>query len=487
MYKRSLSLMIAMIFIFTAIAGRCGYIAMSKTYQVSDTYNSYTLEIGKLKPYIYDRRGIKLNNNSVSLMAVIRPNEKCMSELDKLFDKNEINEITKELSKGYPIIRKVDKRADTQYIQIFEKIESDTDNQLCRHIIDYQCGGLEYFNNEEIGSLSVNFSVDAFGRVLTGYNTEVIDNNYDSRDGAIISVDSEIQKICEDASKSIEKGAVVVMDTETSQLIASVSMGDDFNNRALSNYAVGSIFKLVVATCAIENNVNPLYNCTSSIKVGDTKFSCQKNHSHGLQNMKNALANSCNCYFVNLALKLGENKLYSTAKKFGFGDSFELYSNWNISGGHFPTLASLESKGQLSLLGFGQGQLTDSPVHFASVVSCIANGGNYHYPTLELLDVEKNAVISEKTAKTLREYMHYVVTDGTGSMANYDNKTSGKTATAQSGIYDNKREILNTWFAGFYPAENPKYTIVVLREDGESGAGDCCPVFRTIVEKLDKM
>lgn len=479
--------MIALIFIFTAIAGRCGYIAMSKTYQVSDTYNSYTLEIGKLKPYIYDRRGIKLNNNSVSLMAVIRPNEKCMSELDKLFDKNEISEITQELSKGYPIIRKVDKRADTQYIQIFEKIESDTENQLCRHIIDYQCGGLEYYNTEEIGSLSVNFSVDAFGRVLTGYNTEVIDNNYDSRDGAIISVDSEIQKICEDASKGIEKGAVVVMDTETSQLIASVSMGDDFNNRALSNYAVGSIFKLVVAACAIENNVNPLYNCTSSIKVGDTKFSCQKNHSHDLQNMKNALANSCNCYFVNLALKLGENKLYSTAKKFGFGDSFELYSNWNISGGHFPSLTSLESKGQLSLLGFGQGQLTDSPVHFASVVSCIANGGNYHYPTLELLDVEKNAVISEKTAKTLREYMHYVVTDGTGSMANYDNKTSGKTATAQSGIYDNKREILNTWFAGFYPAENPKFTIVVLREDGESGAGDCCPVFRTIVEKLDKM
>lgn len=479
--------MVTMIFIFTAIAGRCGYIAMSKTYQVSDTYNSYTLEIGRLKPYIYDRRGIKLNNNSISLMAVIRPNEKCMSELDKLFDENQISEITKELSKGYPIVKKVDKKADTQYIQIFEKIESDTDNQLCRHIIDYQCGGLEYYNNKEIGSLSVNFSVDAFGRILTGYNTEIIDNNYDSRDGVIISVDSEIQKICEEASKSIKKGAVVIMDSETSQLIASVSMGGDFNNRAFSNYAVGSIFKLVVAACAIENNVNLLYNCTSSIKVGDTKFSCQKNHSHGLQNMKNALANSCNCYFVNLALKLGENKLYSTAKKLGFGDSLELLSGWNISGGHFPSLASLESKGQLSLLGFGQGQLTDSPVHFASVVSCFANGGNYHYPTLELHDVEKKAVISENTAKTLREYMHYVVTDGTGSMADYNNKTSGKTATAQSGIYDNNREILNTWFAGFYPAENPKYTIVVLCEDGESGAGDCCPVFRTIVEKLDKM
>ena len=70
MHKRSLALMIAMIFIFTAIAGRCGYIAMSKTYQVSDTYNSYTLQIGKLKPYIYDRRGKKLNNNATSFMAV---------------------------------------------------------------------------------------------------------------------------------------------------------------------------------------------------------------------------------------------------------------------------------------------------------------------------------------------------------------------------------------------------------------------------------
>lgn len=83
--------------------------------------------------------------------------------------------------------------------------------------------------------------------------------------------------------------------------------------------------------------------------------------------------------------------------------------------------------------------------------------------------------------------MHYVVTNGTGSIADYNNKTAGKTATAQSGMYDNNREILNTWFAGFYPFDSPKYTIVVMREDGDSGAGDCCPVFRTIVEMLDKM
>ncbi len=83
--------------------------------------------------------------------------------------------------------------------------------------------------------------------------------------------------------------------------------------------------------------------------------------------------------------------------------------------------------------------------------------------------------------------MRYVVTNGTGSLAEYNNSSAGKTATAQSGIYKNGVEVLNTWFTGFYPYKNPKYAIVVMCENGDSGAGDCAPVYRAIVEKLDKM
>ena len=54
-------------------------------------------------------------------------------------------------------------------------------------------------------------------------------------------------------------------------------------------------------------------------------------------------------------------------------------------------------------------------------------------------------------------------------------------------VYVDGKEQLNTWFVGFYPYDNPKYSIVVMREGGKSGAGDCCPVFRTIVEKIDNM
>lgn len=80
--------------------------------------------------------------------------------------------------------------------------------------------------------------------------------------------------------------------------------------------------------------------------------------------------------------------------------------------------------------------------------------------------------------------MRYVVTNGTGASADWNNASAGKTSTAQSGRYQDGREILNTWFAGFYPYDDPKYAIVVMTEDGESGSGDCCPIFRTIVENL---
>lgn len=487
MKKRFVALLSMFIFIFTSIIGRCAYITFSKAYAVSDTYNSYSISIGKLYPYIYDRTAHKLNNENTTPIAVIRPNEKCMAELEKLFDADEVNEIINELSEGYPVTRELNKKADTKHIQIYDRIEQNSEHMLCRHLLDYECGGLESKINDEIGELHINFPVDATGRLLSGDSGELINNNYDSRDGVVVSIDKNIQQICESSVNSINKGAVVVMDVNTSQLLACVSIGDDYNNRALSNYAVGSIFKLVVCACAIENNVNLIYNCTGSVKVSDTTFNCQKNKAHGIQNMKSAIANSCNCYFVNLALKLGADKLYATSKALGFGQQFELYENWIISGGNMPSLSTINySIGQLALLGFGQGQLNDSPVHFASVISCIANGGVYNPPTLDIKDSTDNHILSKSTCKTILEYMHYVVTNGTGANANYNNETSGKTATAQSGIYNNDKEILNTWFAGLYPYDNPKYAIVVMCEDGTSGAEDCCPVFRTIVEKLDK-
>ena len=336
--------------------------------------------------------------------------------------------------------------------------------------------------------MSVNYNVDALGRVLDSDNGRLINKNYNSTDGIKISIDENIQKIAEESAKSLDKGSVVILDTKTSQILAAVSLGGDYLNRSISSYAVGSIFKLIVSACALENNINPSYTCKSKIKVGDITFHCQNKHKHGKQHIKQALANSCNCYFANLALKIGKDKLFNFSKSLGFGDSFNLYDNtFPVSAASFPTVEELKSDGQLALLGFGQGKLTDTPVHFASIVAAISNGGYYNSPTLNIINSASNQVISSKTCAVLRNYMKNVVQNGTGFNAQYKSQTAGKTATAQSGIYVDGKEQLNTWFVGFYPYDNPKYSIVVMREGGKSGAGDCCPVFRTIVEKIDNM
>ncbi|MCD7722587.1 MAG: hypothetical protein LUH82_01355 [Clostridiales bacterium] len=491
MKKRVAAILFCFLFLFCACIGRVGYIIFSGDYTVSSYYNSYALTISKKYATIYDKNFVKLNNDVVSYMAVIRPNEKCLSELSALFDSAEVQEIKKELEEGYPVIREIGEYAECEYIQIFEVTKQGESN-------DVIINKLESLYGESVGEKKINFSINAKGRLLEGDSGEVTDDNYDTAEGLQLTVDSEINAILAEACTGMETGAAVVLDVDSGGILAYYSAPQDYLCRALCSYAVGSVFKLVVAAAAIENSINLNYTCTGSITVGDTTFSCQNEKSHLNQNMKTALANSCNCYFVNLALFLGADVVHEAAERFGFGGSTTLDSGWEISNGNLPSLSVLSSKGQLALLGFGQGSLTATPLAFAAFVAAVANGGVYYEPQLILADVEADGsadrrktnsyrIMSEDTAETLREYMRYVVTNGTGQSADYNGESAGKTSTAQSGIYTNGKERLNTWFAGFYPYDKAQYAIVVLTEDGTSGAADCCPIFRSVVEKLDNL
>ena len=339
--------------------------------------------------------------------------------------------------------------------------------------------------------------MDAKGRFLDGDNetlNDYVDPN--AAAGVIVSVDSRIQKIAEEAAKNMKKGAVVVMDPSTSEILALYSAGNDGLNRALMQYSVGSAFKIIVASCAEEYGITLDYTCTGKITVGDTEFSCQNEKAHGEQNIKTALANSCNCYFVKLALTLGADKLLKTARDFGFGINYSLMKNYDLLSGNLPSDNDLKSSGQLALFGFGQGKLTASPLSFCAALCAVANGGSFKQPQFILGEIDgagnylpaqtapQREIISRGTSKTVLSYMRYVVESGTGRTADCKKLSAGKTSTAQSGRYENGTEILNTWFAGVYPYDNPEYAIVVMTENGKSGAGDCCPIFRAIVEKL---
>lgn len=486
--KRLMCVMFSVALLLVCTIGRIGCISLSGDYTVSSGYNSYTLTVTSLKQTIYDRNMRRMNNNQNSLVAVIRPTQNCLSELNKLFSQMETEEIVDELSQGYPVVRKIDSYANCQYIKIMETKETALTPLL--KLVQKEYGEVVY-------EQKINFGVDAVGRLLEGDEGETAEEyNTEVPYGVQLTVDSRIQQAVEDAAKYMRKGAVVVMDVNTADILALYCAPDDNMLRAVMPYTVGSVFKLVVSSCAIENGIDISYNCTGNITVGDTVFSCQKEKAHGQQHMREALANSCNCFFVKLALQLGADKVLKTARAFGFGGETRLMENDSVSDGNLPDENDLSSKGQLALLGFGQGLLTSTPLHFCTALCALSNGGVYREPRLvagtvdinedvkETGQMESKRVISEETSKILRSYMRYVVTNGTGSAAEYNDSSAGKTSTAQSGIYKDGREVLNTWFAGIYPYDDPKYAIVVMTEDGTSGSSDCCPIFRTIVESI---
>lgn len=492
--------MMSVVILFVGLCGRIGYISLGNDYAVSETQNTYCLKIDSILPTIYYRNMTKITNNVKNYVAVIRPTPKCISELDKLFSSTEISSITDELSKGYPIIKLLDEKpkCKLKYIQIFRTYSTESDlNQILNKASN---GILNHIGKEE-RTKSILFSVDAVGRLLDGDMGNVINENYDSPEGYVVSIDEKVQRITNNACASMKQGCAIVMDITDNSILSCVNKPDEtYLIKAFSRYAVGSVFKLVVAACALENDVDIEYNCTGSITVGDTTFSCQNNHIHNVQNLKLALSNSCNCYFVNLANILGREKLLDTASKLGFDDTVELFDEWYVKNATMPSFEDLAYKGELSLFGFGQGRLTVTPMQICSFLCTVANKGIMNYPRLFLKNINNEGIqteieypmpvqaLSKNTCKKLIEYMHFVVTDGTGYNAQSKTKKSaGKTATAQTGQYILSHEYLNTWFAGIYPYDNPKYAIVVMTEKGKSGSEDCCPIFRTIVDELEKI
>lgn len=484
MGRRLHAFALALCLLFTAVCGRLLYVARSGNYTVGRGYNSYTLTLEQTYTIITDRKGRSMGGSRREWVAVIRPTQDCLRELPGLFSPADVQRITKELQKGYPVLEPVAKKTDTTAITILQRTVQDGTTLHARQLLDSASGGLAQYTTL-VGEKKLNFATDALGRVLSGDTMTAQTDTTGAPATLRTTLDLDIQKTVEQAARSIPTGAVVVLDVPTGEVRAVYSAPTDYYNRALSAYAVGSVFKLIVAGAALEADLQPVYTCKGKIKVGDTVYRCQNGRIHGRQTMEQALAHSCNCYFVQLAQKLGPGRLYQMGLDFGFGTPVTLYKDYQSAAGQLPSLSVLASPGQLALLGFGQGKLTDTPLHFARCLAAIAGGGVYHSPDLTgKATAGPHRVMQPENAKKLLAYMRTVVAEGTGKAADYRGRSAGKTATAQSGRYDRGREVLNTYFAGVYPYDNPRYAIVVLRENGTSGAGDCCPVFRQIVSNL---
>lgn len=506
-----------------ALMGRIVYIQRSEYSAVSQTKNKRTVIVGEKRGMMYDRNFTPLVERETHLVSVVTPCAGAYGHLKGIVDSELLK---KKIEDGYPFIIETDTEINNEFIRTFSVSERYSDNNLAVHLIGYcdskgETGvtGLEKAYNEYLsqgsGRLTVTFDVDAVGRVLAGMDKTVNDDNYSGKSGVVLTLDTRVQKIAEEALKNstIESGCVIVMHAHTGEILAMASVpvfnqnnvaesltqsNSPLVNKALQPYSVGSVFKPIVAAAALESGIDhrEKYTCTGVITIGDRSFSCYKDKSHGEVDMTSALENSCNTYFINLIMKADENLLVELCRSMGFGYEDTLAPTIKGACGTLPTHEQLKIKGNLANFAFGQGSLTATPLQIAKAYHTLATG-NYIKPqlvmgftnTMGLMTKEPSAqsikLLSDETVITLRQMLLSVTENGMADNADSDLVLlAGKTGTAQSGVFADSKEVLRTWFAGFFPAENPHYIVVVLNENGTGGNTDCAPVFKKICENI---
>ena len=482
--------------------------------------------LGETRGYIYDRNRVPLVNAESSLTGVVLCCADTLDTVNSLFGGAALRSIragsllTKNIKEELP---------ESKYVKNFRTVRRVSENSLCRHIIGYTdgagngvCGIEKAFDrvlSEASGKAYAEMTVDASGRALTGDGVRITGENYDSPAGVSLTVDSRIQRIAEQAlaESDITCGAAVVQDCRTGELLACASvpvydplapgksLHDEnlpFLDRAVSAYPVGSVFKPFIAAAALRSGVslNDVFTCAGTITAGAQEFRCFNGNVHGSETLGGAIANSCNTYFIDLGLKVGSEELMDTCALFGFGKCVELFPGDGSDGGNLPEAEEITSAAQLANICFGQGELLVTPVQLAAAYSVLANGGIYREPYIlsELIDgdgkaygyfrpeTEEYRVLPEEDCKFIGRCLYNNMIEGTGAGGRPANTTAaGKTATAQTGRYDeNGVEQLCTWFAGYFPYTQPRYTVVVFNEKGRSAAADCAPVFKNIAEKI---
>ncbi len=528
-YKRHIHLFAAVCFVFCVCFVKIILIQSRISESVSAEQSTKTIVLEESRGYIYDRNLLPLVNNEKIKRCIVISNSVTNGLINELLLSSERDE---SFDDGIVVITSENQDInENEYIKEYTAITRYSEIGMLGHIIGYTdadgngvCGIEKAFDkilNDAGGKISAQLSVNSRGEALSGKGLIIDNNNYDSPAGVVLTIDKNIQGIVEKAicESGIDVGAVVVMDVNSFEILATASFpcydinnlqaalngeNQPFLNRSFNAYPVGSVIKPFIAAAAIENGINvyEMFECSGATVVNSTQFACFNYNSHGYSDLNSAIENSCNCYFINIGINSGKEKIISCLSEFGFGKNTDFCSALSSASGTLPTCSSITSDAQLANICFGQGELLATPVQLAAAYSVIANGGLYKEPTIlrNLIDDSGKiyayyksdinySVVEENTCEIIKTALYNNMINGTGkNAASTYIEAAGKTATAQTGRYDdNGEEILCTWFAGFFPYESPRYTVVVFNENGSTAALDCAPVFKKISEEIYRL
>ena len=405
--------------------------------------------------------------------------------------------------------------------------------------------GLEKsFEDRLIGDNSIErYEVNAYGRRIS----QLAFKNGDKGKTIKLTIDTEVQKFTNQLL-SEKAGSICVMDILTGQVIAMHSSPsfdpnsfvfgisqDEWQlirnnpmkplvNKTLSgNYSPGSTIKPIVALSALENDIiSPKFTVQckghkNPLELYGQKYHCWKKQGHGFVNLKEAMKQSCDTYFYEVARRLGVDKLSETAKKFGLGN--KVFNNIfeNEKNGLIPNTSWKKNAlgknwllGETIITGIGQGYIQTTPIQLCLMTAQIANGGYKIYPQIVFNDEEESIKVDKFTPLFRKSKNIKIVQEAMFSSTNEVRGTSyksrikdpkyqfaGKTGTAQvKRITKQDRELdLKTFeipyeerdhalYVAFGPYKNPRYAISILIEHGGSGSSVAAPLAKELFKKV---
>lgn len=258
-------------------------------------------------------------------------------------------------------------------------------------------------------------------------------------------------------------------------------------NRLVTDvYEPGSTFKILTLAAAIDSgnaDLNSTFFCNGGYIVNGERIKCWKHAGHGSQDLTKATENSCNCCFMQLALRMGVSEFYDYLYAFGLGqktgDIFDGESSGIVTNEKYVT------ENDLARIGFGQ-SVAVTPIQLAAAVSAAVNGGYLYSPYIVEQVVSSDGtvieqadpspvrqVISGETSATVRQILQSVVDNGTGRNAKIEGYyVGGKTGTAQK--YDEYGRVSAgsyiCSFIGFAPADDPRYLCLILVDEPHVGS-----------------
>lgn len=524
--RRVLALYAALLFGFAGVLCRLFYLASRTDYAArAAAQSTVTLELPARRGGFYDCMGLPLTGLEKRWLALCFPGQENYTRLYACTDTAGQELLYRSRSRATPFLVEVDRDMTALGIPCYAASRRYAAAPLCPQLLGYLDGeghgaaGLEKALDALLTGSGARDTllcpVTAQGTLRTGEQVQHLQADSGAV-GVRLTLSRSVQRAAEAvAAQTMTTGCILVLDVRTAALRACVSVpGFDpadpaasleapdspFLNRALQAYAVGSVFKPVLAAAALEAGLAPEYDCNGAVVVDGQIFRCAGGVPHGQIGLEEALEKSCNGYFVRLGQQLGAENLLQAAQRFGFGQEISLAGDLHAASGNLPDAAELARSGQLANFSFGQGSLLASPVQIAAMMNAIASGGMYRTPfflecTVDETDgtpletlahPQSRRVMSAENAALLREMLCQVVEEGTAQdAAELEGGAGGKTGTAQTGQFDaDGTERKNLWFAGFYPAEKPRWTVIVLQDGQTETAYSSAAIFARLCAML---